>query len=338
MLFSWAKCIQLHCNILFVCFPDVYLGNTWVYSTFHNPLFLTESHQVQSIVAAPRWTKSAWPSLGVCVTFHPALPRPSSAWQELSDSPRKPKSESASQTEASPRWWDETDLQPPAMYLHIELQVSSSSFGLLPFFQDNADFFYIDVWSSRFTWGGLSPPEKGTFAVITKGQTILLDTSTPVLKMLLIQGKFPTRPLSSANHMSHIFSLKRYFTLCNFYISRWDAGVRWSGHRVAGREHPDHRRRAASDWPGGGTFPAQSHYHPSWKPALTWTSCLWSQDPGCQRRSPGHAWFVTHRGAFKKDIWIAAKMIFNSSGTVVELYKKKERVVLVVKVKVVVKV
>ncbi|TKS89105.1 Fibrocystin-L Polycystic kidney and hepatic disease 1-like protein 1 [Collichthys lucidus] len=53
---------------------------------------------------------------------------------------------------------------------------------------DNADFFYIDVWSSRFTWGGLSPPEKGSFAVITKGQTILLDTNTPVLKMLLIQG------------------------------------------------------------------------------------------------------------------------------------------------------
>ncbi|XP_037651430.1 PKHD1 like 1, tandem duplicate 1 [Sebastes umbrosus] len=53
---------------------------------------------------------------------------------------------------------------------------------------DNADFFYIDVWSSRFTWGGLSPPEKGSFAVITKGQTILLDTNTDVLKMLLIQG------------------------------------------------------------------------------------------------------------------------------------------------------
>ncbi|XP_039677098.1 fibrocystin-L-like [Perca fluviatilis] len=53
---------------------------------------------------------------------------------------------------------------------------------------DKAHFFYIDVWSSRFTWGGLSPPEKGSFAVITEGQTILLDTSTPVLKMLLIQG------------------------------------------------------------------------------------------------------------------------------------------------------
>ncbi|XP_058475058.1 PKHD1 like 1, tandem duplicate 1 [Solea solea] len=53
---------------------------------------------------------------------------------------------------------------------------------------DDANFFFVDVWSSRFTWGGLSPPEKGSFAVITKGQTILLDTNTPVLKMLLIKG------------------------------------------------------------------------------------------------------------------------------------------------------
>ncbi|XP_043073568.1 PKHD1 like 1, tandem duplicate 1 [Puntigrus tetrazona] len=53
---------------------------------------------------------------------------------------------------------------------------------------DNASFFYIDVWSSPYTWGGLPPPEEGMFAVITAGQTILLDTSTPVLKMLLIQG------------------------------------------------------------------------------------------------------------------------------------------------------
>nr|XP_009292515.1 fibrocystin-L isoform X2 [Danio rerio] len=53
---------------------------------------------------------------------------------------------------------------------------------------DNASFFYIDVWSSPYTWGGLSPPEEGMMVVITAGQTILLDTSTPVLKMLLIQG------------------------------------------------------------------------------------------------------------------------------------------------------
>ncbi|XP_024153621.1 PKHD1 like 1, tandem duplicate 1 isoform X2 [Oryzias melastigma] len=69
---------------------------------------------------------------------------------------------------------------------HAKVQVSVGNRGVAK--MDNADFFYIDVWSSKFTWGGLSPPEKGSFAVITKGQTILLDTSTPVLKMLLIQG------------------------------------------------------------------------------------------------------------------------------------------------------
>lgn len=61
-------------------------------------------------------------------------------------------------------------------------------FAFVPFLQDKADFYYVDVWSSRFTWGGLSPPGKGGFAVVTKGQTVVLDTSTEVLKMLLIQG------------------------------------------------------------------------------------------------------------------------------------------------------
>ncbi|KPP78019.1 fibrocystin-L-like, partial [Scleropages formosus] len=67
-----------------------------------------------------------------------------------------------------------------------KVQVSIGNRGIAK--MDNADFFYIDVWSSKYTWGGLSPPEAGMFVVITKGQTILLDTSTPVLKMLLIQG------------------------------------------------------------------------------------------------------------------------------------------------------
>ncbi|XP_049710533.1 fibrocystin-L isoform X3 [Elephas maximus indicus] len=52
----------------------------------------------------------------------------------------------------------------------------------------NAEFLYVDAWSSNFSWGGKSPPEEGSLAVITKGQTILLDQSTPILKMLLIQG------------------------------------------------------------------------------------------------------------------------------------------------------
>ncbi|KAJ8026384.1 Fibrocystin-L [Holothuria leucospilota] len=54
--------------------------------------------------------------------------------------------------------------------------------------QDNADFFYIDVWSSIYTWGGSNPPVKGDFAIILEGQTILLDETTPVLKVLLLKG------------------------------------------------------------------------------------------------------------------------------------------------------
>ncbi|KAM7075196.1 fibrocystin-L isoform 15-T17 [Molossus nigricans] len=52
----------------------------------------------------------------------------------------------------------------------------------------NADFLYFDAWSSNFSWGGKPPPEEGSLVVITKGQTILLDQNTPILKMLLIQG------------------------------------------------------------------------------------------------------------------------------------------------------
>ncbi|KAM6958720.1 PKHD1 like 1, tandem duplicate 1 [Aplochiton taeniatus] len=77
-----------------------------------------------------------------------------------------------------------TNAQPRSQETKVRVSVGDQGIAKL----DSADFFYIDVWSSTYTWGGLSPPEKGTFAVITKGQTILLDTSTPVLKMLLIQG------------------------------------------------------------------------------------------------------------------------------------------------------
>ncbi|XP_078617899.1 fibrocystin-L-like [Branchiostoma floridae x Branchiostoma japonicum] len=54
--------------------------------------------------------------------------------------------------------------------------------------QDNADYWYIDRWSSVFTWGGGPLPEAGDFVVVPAGQTLLLDTDTPVLKMLLIEG------------------------------------------------------------------------------------------------------------------------------------------------------
>ena len=56
-------------------------------------------------------------------------------------------------------------------------------------FQTNAEFYYVDVWSSPFTWGGGSPPENGTLVVIPAGNVILLDQDTNRLKMVLIKGE-----------------------------------------------------------------------------------------------------------------------------------------------------
>lgn len=53
---------------------------------------------------------------------------------------------------------------------------------------DEIYFWYIDVWSSPFTWGGGPLPREGDFVVIPRGQTLVLDTITPVLAYLLIQG------------------------------------------------------------------------------------------------------------------------------------------------------
>ncbi|XP_072925977.1 LOW QUALITY PROTEIN: PKHD1 like 1, tandem duplicate 1 [Hemitrygon akajei] len=77
-----------------------------------------------------------------------------------------------------------TGAQSPSQKTKVKVNVKGNGIAKLDF----ADYYYVDVWSSRYTWGGQSPPEKGSLVVITKGQTILLDQSTPVLKMLLIQG------------------------------------------------------------------------------------------------------------------------------------------------------
>lgn len=55
------------------------------------------------------------------------------------------------------------------------------------FGQDLADFQYIDVWSSPYTWNN-SMPEAGDFVVV-QDMTVLLDIDTPILTMLLIKGK-----------------------------------------------------------------------------------------------------------------------------------------------------
>ena len=56
------------------------------------------------------------------------------------------------------------------------------------FAMSNAEFWYVDLWSSPFTWGGGPLPREGDFVVVPNGQTLVLDTVTPVLGYLLIQG------------------------------------------------------------------------------------------------------------------------------------------------------
>ncbi|KAF8567271.1 hypothetical protein P879_01118 [Paragonimus westermani] len=49
-------------------------------------------------------------------------------------------------------------------------------------------YFYVDRWSSSFTWGGNPPPEEDEMVVIPAQKTVLLDTDTAILTMLIIDG------------------------------------------------------------------------------------------------------------------------------------------------------
>ena len=52
----------------------------------------------------------------------------------------------------------------------------------------SSTFQYIDLWSSRWTWGGDEPPEAGSIVSVNQGVKIFLDISTPILKVLLIDN------------------------------------------------------------------------------------------------------------------------------------------------------
>merc|ERR1719431_993384 len=69
----------------------------------------------------------------------------------------------------------------------VTVDVPGQGYGQTPD-DGSANFYFIDRWNSIWTWGGTGTPLAGELIHITEGQTILLDTSTPVLKMLLIDG------------------------------------------------------------------------------------------------------------------------------------------------------
>jgi hypothetical protein len=52
----------------------------------------------------------------------------------------------------------------------------------------SAQYQYIDLWSSPWTWGGESPPEEGTIVSIDSGKTVYFDTTTPIIKAILIDN------------------------------------------------------------------------------------------------------------------------------------------------------
>ena len=69
----------------------------------------------------------------------------------------------------------------------VTVEVPGSGFGQVPD-DGSANFYYIDRWNSIWTWGGTGTPLADELIVITAGQTILLDTSTPILAFVLIDG------------------------------------------------------------------------------------------------------------------------------------------------------
>ena len=77
-------------------------------------------------------------------------------------------------TGPSPR----TNLQAP-----IDIFISGYGYAM-----NASTFQYMNRWSSTWTWGGRDPPEAGSLVTINKNATVFLDVSTPILKVLLIDG------------------------------------------------------------------------------------------------------------------------------------------------------
>ena len=77
-----------------------------------------------------------------------------------------------------------------------EIFVKGAGYAFAPGDDESVTFWYIDRWSSKFTWGHCpeddpdcdTRPVKGDIVVIPKGQVILLDVSTPILAVLIVDG------------------------------------------------------------------------------------------------------------------------------------------------------
>lgn len=72
--------------------------------------------------------------------------------------------------------------------LEAEVKVYVPGKGNALPFSEPVRYEYVDLWSSPFTWGGGPLPGEGDSVYIKSGQTVFLDISPPVLKLVLIEG------------------------------------------------------------------------------------------------------------------------------------------------------
>ena len=72
--------------------------------------------------------------------------------------------------------------------LQAQVQVTVQGKGMAENENGTVIFEYIDLWSSRFTWGDEDLPAQGESVYIRTGQTVFLDVSPPELNLLLIEG------------------------------------------------------------------------------------------------------------------------------------------------------
>ena len=72
------------------------------------------------------------------------------------------------------------------LYTEPNLVVTSSTGG--DAITNGKKFYYAERWSKTATWGGESLPRIGDLVHIPKGQTLLLDVSTPHLASIVVEG------------------------------------------------------------------------------------------------------------------------------------------------------
>ena len=69
-------------------------------------------------------------------------------------------------------------------------------------------YLYIDRWSDEATWGGEAIPREGDSVYVPKGQNLLVDVSTPVLKAVIVEGSIIWEDVKDLTFDAHIIFVR----------------------------------------------------------------------------------------------------------------------------------